>query len=176
MLPRDRSIHSQISDRSWHPCDAKIPVDIILGVVFALSANASAKTECSFLCHGLDNKLHGCLLLQPLTMIARPHVFTGKKPRIGLYYPCLPRAMHGSLLPMPTTTCLLTDRQDCQAKGDYLPFSSFPTALHQQGEGFKKTKKTHRKTYKTQGEERGGRAGGWSMVQNGQSFDRQHCG
>ena len=68
---------------------------------------------------------------------------------------------------MPTT-CLLTDGQDYQAKGDHLPFSSFPTALHQQGEGLKK-KKTPPETPKKRKERRG--EGGWSVVQNGHSFD-----
>ena len=68
--------------------------------------------------------------------------------------------MYRSLLPMPTT-CLLTDGQDYQAKGDHLPFSSFPTALHQQGEDLKKKKNHHQKHLKNARRGEGREGGLW---------------
>ena len=83
-------------------------------------------------------------------------------------------AMYRSLLPMPTTTCLLTDRQDYQAKGDHLPFSSFLNSITPTRWRVKKKKKKEEETLKKRKERR--REGGWSVVQNGQSLDSQHCG
>ena len=53
--------------------------------LFAPPAIASAKAEDSIFCVvGLENKLHGYLVLQPRTMIETPHVFTGKIQLTGL--------------------------------------------------------------------------------------------
>ena len=94
-------------------------------------------------------------------------------------------AMYRSLLPMPTTTCLLTDRQDYQAKGDHLPFSSFPNSITPTRWRVKKRKKEKKKHLKNARRGEGREGGLWcktdkawtvNTVVDWQSSDSQHSG
>ena len=91
-------------------------------------------------------------------------------------------AMYKSLLPMSTTTCLLTDRITKRREITYRSPVS-PTALHQQGEGFKNNNNQKHLKNARRGE---GREGGlwckmdkaWTVntVVDWQNSDSQHSG